>query len=139
MFTSHQTASQTKIKRFICHYSRVSTSSTLSRSYSSECKKPKHQSYLTAINQKDYVAALRKAAAAGEENLVDLILKYKNWLAQDFDINETSKTGNKTAYQWIEESKIVPSPIKNRIKKKLISAGATITSSVPITIAQFPS
>ncbi len=82
----------------------------------------KNESFLNEIKQKHYAAALRKAAAAGSVELVTLLLKYKSWLAQSFDVNESSKNG-KTAYDWIGVA-AVSNTIKDRIKQLLRNAGA---------------
>lgn len=100
---------------------------------SAHCK-DRYASCLDEIKKKNYGAALRKACAAGSIPLVKVLLKHKNWLSQDFDINEPSSNG-KTAYNWVMTATF-KSDVKVKLIQMLVSAGAK--TAAPTSIASSP-
>ncbi len=82
----------------------------------------KLQSYLKAIEERQYCLALRKVCGAGLEKPIRSLLKYHAKLG--FNINEPSDKNGYTALDWLRAAKGVDAKVLAELEKELIAAGA---------------
>lgn len=88
---------------------------------------------MQAILNKNYGLALRRVCVVGHIELIKIILSFKEQLG--FDINEPSKTGEKTALDWLEAASLDSNNKKAGIDL-LVKTGAVRFSELSRNCAQ---
>lgn len=96
-----------------------------------------YESLLTALRDKNYALALRRASNGLKVSIVRLLLEYKKNARIHFDLNEVSISANKTALDLVLEAK--PSTNTGKAKQteiiKLLEDAGAIKAYEPITLA----
>ena len=98
------------------HHERLVKQIEIAKSATPEQK----QIILKAIKNKEYALALRKACSTGLGKMIYLILSQVK--ALEIDVNQSSSTASKTAYDWLQQAKIADDE-KTQLLKALSDHG----------------